>query len=236
MKRFNALLIVSLVSLLAISAYSGVIPGHSNGFGKSLGEWQLAYWTAALTDGGPEAEGNVLFMPVPEGEFNEETGYVVGELDVEIAAGTAFFLPIFMFIGEDYQNNDPVPDDPADYTFIFLDNPGIGGPLSALITLDGKSLIDSDTDDLTDTYSGPVFFDPVLRDFYPIDRGGDSMPEICEAGDGSEAYPCAAGATWAQGLGFANTPLPVGEHTLHLLVWPGLGFGFDNTWHITVTE
>ena len=213
MTRIKQLAIVFLVATVALATNAGVKPPHSSGFGNTLGECQLAYWTAALSADGPEKVGRVLLLPLPDGEFNPDTANVEGELAIEYGPGTPFFLPFFVFIGESYVQM--VPDDvPADYEFIFLDNPG----LTAQITLDGNSLIDSSTDDLTDFYSGPVFFDPPITDGYPINRGDND----------------AAAAIWVQGLGFAHPPLLVGEHTLHLLVDTGLGFGFDNTWHITV--
>ena len=207
-------LAITLFLLFSNPSSSGVIPPDSSGFGKSLGDWQLSYWTATLTGAAGSRDGRVLLMPLPDGVFNPDTSNVEGELAIEIRAGTPFFLPIFVFIGESYVQMVP-DDDPADFEGPFLDNPG----LSALITMDGKALIDSATDDLSAFYSGPVFFDPEITDGYPAPRGV-----------GLDA----ASAIWVQGLGFAHPPLSVGEHELHLLVDTGLGFGFDNTWHITV--
>jgi hypothetical protein len=215
MARIKELAILFLLGTFALAAHAGVTPPHSSGFGKTLGDWQLAYWTATLNADGPEQDLYVLFLPLPDGEFNPTTGNVEGELAIEYGQGTAFFLPIFVFIGESYVQM--VPDDmPADFEGIFLDNPG----LTAQITVDGNSLIDSNTDDLSDFYSGPVFFDPPITEGYPVHRDVDLD---------------AAAAIWVEGLGFAQPPLFVGEHTLHLLVDTGLGFGFDNTWHIMVT-
>ena len=213
MRRTATFAVTFLVLTFAATALSGVIPPNSRGFGQSLGDWQRIYWTSTLT-GGSDTEGNVLLMPLPAGEFNPDTGNVEGELSIAIGPGTAFFLPMFVFIGESYVQ--PVPDDdPADFEFLFLDNPD----LAAVIRLDGSPVIDSATDDLTAFYAGPEFFDPPITDGYPINRDVDLD---------------AAAAIWVEGLGFGHPPLPPGEHTLHLLLDTGLGFGFDNTWHITV--
>jgi hypothetical protein len=211
---FKAMTLSLFIALLAIPASSAVVPPTSMGFGQSLGEWQLTYWTATLTQGAGTTAGHVLLLPLPQGDFNDSTGNFEGVLAVELNAGTAFFLPIFVFIGESYVQSVP-EDDPADYEGLFLDNPG----LSAVITLDGSPLIDSSTDDLADFYAGPVYFDPEITDGYPASRGEDLD---------------AAAAIWVEGLGFAHPPLAPGEHELHLLVDTGLGFGFDNTWHLTV--
>jgi hypothetical protein len=174
----------------------------------------------------------VLLWPGPAGYLvvgvGPGVGNLVGDLAIEVASGTPFFLPIFVFIGESYVQPVP-PDDPADFEGLFLDNPGFcdfegllfGCPLSVVITVDGDTLIDSSTDDVTDFYSGPVFFEPPIVYDEPINRGVDLDAEA---------------AIWVEGFGFAHSPLSEGVHELHLLVYTGLGFGFDNTWTITVID
>ena len=93
MTRVKQLAIVFLVATFALATNAGVIPPHSNGFGKTLGDWQLAYWTAALSADGPEKVGRVLLFPLPDGEFNPDTANVEGELTIEYGSGTPFFLP-----------------------------------------------------------------------------------------------------------------------------------------------
>ena len=83
------------------------------------------------------------------------------------------------------------------------------------------ALIDSSTDDVTDFYSGPVFFEPPIVYDEPINRDEDLDADA---------------ALWAEGFGFSHHPLSEGVHELHLLVYTGLGFGFDNTWTITVID
>jgi hypothetical protein len=213
MHPIRIVLAAGIAALLASSAHAGVLPPSSNSLGRSLEDWQLTYWTSTLT-GGPAYDGRVLLMPLPDATFNPSTANFEGQLYIEYAPGTPFFLPIFTFVGESYVQMVP-DDDPADYAFLFLDNPG----LSVLITIDGVPIIDSSTDDITRFYAGTVYFDPEITDGYPrnVEPGLD-----------------AAAAIWVQGLAFVQDPLPPGPHTLHLLVDTGLGFGFDNTWSILV--
>ena len=43
MARIKEFGIVFLVAIFALSANAGVTPPHSSGFGKTLGDWQLAF-------------------------------------------------------------------------------------------------------------------------------------------------------------------------------------------------
>src|SRR5262245_5263954 len=83
-------------------------PPQSHAFGKTLAEWQKLYWTCALGGSQESQVGQVLFMPIPQGEPDDGAGtpedptIFVGELDMSLAPGTAFVMPIFVFNGESY--------------------------------------------------------------------------------------------------------------------------------------
>jgi hypothetical protein len=192
-------------------------------FGKTLSEWQRLYWTWAL---GGSLEGqvdDVLFMPIPQGVPDDGEGtpkdptIFVGELDVMLTPDTAFVMPVFVFIGESYAEKDE-PDDPSQFPAKIFTNAKV------LVKLDNHPLINSRLEALSKYFfptadpDGAVSFDPLIPYYPPQPRGSLN----------------ADAALWVKGLGFVYPPLSVGEHTLTLFVDSRLGFGFCNTWHITV--
>jgi hypothetical protein len=214
MRRLIALALLGAALALVPHAAGGP-PPHAKAFGKSLTEWMKLYWTWAL--GGDQAGqvGRVLFLPIPEGELqprdDDDPFIFVGEADVTLQPGTPFVLPVFTWVGETYVQD--VPDDEPLPDEIFTN-------MEVLVTLDGRTLIDSDTDDLGDFLFGPVDFDDVILYDEPQPRGENLD---------------AAGAIWVQGIGFVHHPLSVGRHTLTLDVFSDdFGVGFRNTWTITV--
>ena len=147
----------------------------------------------------------------------------VGSADVTLKPGTPFVLPVAIWYGESY-NTGQQPDAPLPES-VFTNS-------HTLVSVDGKSIIDSNVDDLSRWYIGPSYFDP------PIVY--------------AEANPVtgAISADFVQGLSFVHSPLSRGTHTLHLeseviarisdYYGPGadldIGVKFVNDWEILVTK
>jgi len=210
MKR---LLLTLGVCLLALSvARAGVLPGDSSAYGKTLGGWMKLSWSWQLGGSKAGTVKNVSFLPIPAGEpSDEDPNIFVGEADVTLRSGNAFALPMFVWTGETYNNGTP-DDDPA-----FPPESAFTGA-DVLVKLDGKAILSSLTDDMSEFYFGIQYFDSTIE-----------YPEATSYGS--------IGANWVKGLGFVHTPLSPGRHTLELFVYsPDFGVGYANTWNITVTN
>ena len=208
-------------------------PPQSSAFGKPLATWLQLYMSWLLGGGGPDDHvGQVRFLPLPSGQVIEgaftyaDPGVLEGHLDVTLAAGTPFVLPVDVWIGETYLPSLGYPDDPPIPAEIFTD------PSKATIKvyIDGKRVMDSTKASVSPFYFGPVPVDVT----YPVPT----------------SYG-ATGAIFVQGVGFVHPPLSVGTHTieldaeirvppdaalLNLSVYPdGVGVRFLNTWTIAVS-
>jgi hypothetical protein len=213
-------LILSVTALVALTTSSVAANTESarGQFGKSLDEWQKLYWTWAF--GGPQDEPvvNVRFLPLPSSsveDYNPETKLreLIGVQSVRIGPGQGFVLPVLAYGGESYA--DGSQDDPAFPDFSLFTEQRV------LVTLDGRSIIDSEIDDLNDFTFGPVFFDEPIEYAEPQERNGR----------------LAVALVWVKGIGFVHQPLPVGEHTLLLYAeLEEFGIAFRNTWNITVSR
>jgi len=213
-----AAVVLGLALALPVSDTLGG-PKQSKAFGKSLTEWMKLYWTWAITGEGDDHVGHVQFLPIPQGEVVEGSGtlddplILRGELDVTFKPGTAFALPVIVWVGETYDPDLDIPDDPYLDSSIFTD-------ANVLVTIDGKRVIDSSVDDLRDFLYGPADFDPPL--FY-----------------GEPSSYGSIGAIFAQGIGFVHQPLSKGTHTLRLaaelrIPQYDIHVIFVNEWTITV--
>jgi hypothetical protein len=190
-------------------------PGQSNAYGASLGDWMKSYWTWFLGASDSGGAKNVTFLPIPAGTPSDDDPTVsVGELDFSLRSGQAFALPVFAFIGETYLEANVPDDDPS-----FLP-PEIFTGARLLVKLDGKVIIDSDRDDLSEFYFDAQYFDQAI----PYDQPVEYAPDVH-----------AIGAIWVKGIGFVHPPLATGNHTLELFAYSDdFNFGFSNTWHISV--
>jgi len=219
-KQFAAMLVGSLVlTAVLVGQASAAVPPQSKAFGKSLAEWMNLYWTWYLGGDQDDHVGHVRFMPIPNGEYDsgsftaDDPGVLIGHADVTLGPGNAFALPVAAWIGETYDPDLEIPDDE------FLDD-SIFTKTYAVVTIDGKTIMDSTAGPLDEFYYGPMAFDPVIYYDEPTDYG-------------------AIGAIWVQGLGFVHQPLSVGEHELSLVSEIIIadfdsGIRFENTWTITV--
>jgi hypothetical protein len=149
-------------------------PPQSQAFGKSLAEWLVSYFTWALGGDQTNPDGRVLFLPIPASEPVSGSGkpddplVLVGHADVTVKPGTPFVLPIAVFIGELYGPDVDVPfnPDPEVPESVFEGT-------DILITLDGKPIIDSTTEDKFRYYVPPQYFgEPIFYD-EPTSSGSD---------------------------------------------------------------
>ena len=204
----TALLLITLFLPFSSSVIAGgrhPLPPQSHGFGKTLNEWMLSYWTWCLT----RPEECLLNAAVPNAEVGlEQVGRVVllpmplsdRPLNVTLPPGAPFVTPVLVFYGETHGED---PDDEPFSSEAFTS-------ATVQVFLDGHPLIDNSVDDLGKYYFGPVYFEE------PIPLGPENS------------------ALWVQGLGFGSPPLAVGRHTLTMFVNIPGEFGFFNTWHLTV--
>lgn len=216
MKRIAIALLICMVSATAAFAAPR---GHSTAYGKSLSQWMVQYMTWFLSESGADHDKNVTYMPLPGGDevvwtTDETTGYWLGTgvTSVSMKTGDAFAMPMFVWYGERYQGYPDVPDDPWEIV-----PPHSITDAMVQVSMDGKTLVDSGTSDMTEYYWEFWFDNPVV---YP-----------------EPSWYGSVAALWAKGIGFVHTPLSRGSHTMKLRVQSDYwGVIFDNTWHITVTK
>ena len=205
---------VALVCLFACGAvaYAAKI--------KSLDDYMVRYFTWSLGANQADHEGTVQFMPIPSGAGPDEDGVYVGEMDVTLKTNQSFFLPIFTFYGETYDDGTP-NDDPANHDLIPSEDDFLNSDV--LVELDGHVIIDSAHHDLDEFWVSPQYFKHPIVYAAPTDYHSVS-------------------AIWVEGLAFLHDPMHKGSHTLHLRITNDFltdhyGFpGWDNTWHITVKK
>ena len=105
--------IAATLLVTAASAGGGPAPAKACAFGRSLAEWQDTYfrWFAGELNIPPDANGNsavrnIVLMPLP----NAPGDGTPGHLDVTLAPGQGFTLPLLFFLGTSY--TDGTPNDP----------------------------------------------------------------------------------------------------------------------------
>ena len=195
-----------------------IAPPGSHAYGKTLTEWQTAYWRWFLGSGQDPAQsmvGKVKLMPNPDQDFSgsgtpEDPLLVIGDLEITLRPGTPFVLPLFAFIGERY-NNGLLDDDPADYVDRLE-------PISMHLTIDGRTVV-------TDANQG-AFYVPATDFDPPV-----AYPEPTDYG--------AIAAIWFLGVAIVSPPLSAGQHVIRLDGTdsiPGVySVIFQNTWYVTVS-
>jgi hypothetical protein len=188
------------------AAEAGPLPPQATAYGRTLTQWMKLLSTWAL--GGDQANGvgKVRFLPpilpLPDDPRLEEIDgfpYYVDEIALTVRPGTAFVVPVLAIFADTYS---PDGGDPSDDIY----DPFIQGllrqlftDLEVLVTLDGRTLLDSETDDLLRYVTAPYDFDETL--FYDPPRVGidPGPPPVTKT-----AYGAIAG----QSMGFVHTPLP----------------------------
>lgn len=197
----------------------GIAPPNSSAYGKSLGAWMEQYWRwsfATSDNSQPFDAGPVTFMPLPQGVPVSGSGtpddpvVLQGSLEVTLAPGSPFVLPLMLFYWERYAGWPDAPDDivPPDAFIRSL-------VTEHVVTLDGR---------------------PILTNFWDYFVSRAYSPPLVYAAPspwGSVAQ------LYFHAVGFVAEPLPPGKHTITLhetLVAPLWGWGttYDNTWIINV--
>ena len=229
MKTKPGLAVISLVvAVLAMAVWSTptavagggaprIAPPGSHAYGKTLTEWQTAYWRWFLGSDQDPAQsmvGNVKLMPNPDQDVSgtgtpEDPILVIGELAITLRPGTPFVLPLFAFIGERYNNG--LPDDDRAMYADRLET------IAMHLTIDGRTVV-SDAGKAA-FYVPATDFDPPVEYLEPTDYG-------------------AIAAIWFLGVAIVSPPLPVGQHVIRLDgtdIVPGVySVIFQNTWTVTV--
>jgi hypothetical protein len=160
---FRALLILLVaavglsVGTAAVAGHSPV-PGHSNAFGQSLGDWLVTYWrwyyegTPLPTDRyGNTVVGNVVLLPIPSTDGQGEPGFQ----DVTLTSGEAFVLPFFGAIGWEYPDGSLDPLVPL----------SLFETLEITVTVDGVVVIDEEN--VMDYYAYGEFDPPIPYPPFP---------------------------------------------------------------------
>jgi len=149
---------ILLVVLLGLStgmlvfAGSAPVPGHSNAFGQSLGQWLETYWRWVY-EGTPlpnDAHGNTVVGKVVLLDIPQTPGDgTPGSLDLTLSSGEAFALPFFGVIGFEY--SDGTFDPPEDVNLFKR--------LKITVKVDGVVVIDHTN--VMDYYAA-IDFDPQI--------------------------------------------------------------------------
>jgi hypothetical protein len=201
-------------------------PTKSNLYGYSLTQWMMLHQAWYLQGQDPQTGtiGRVKLLPLPQQVSTPIPpdlpvgAYSIGSLDIALKSGSPFVAPVITLNGESYVNNILPPDEPID----LFKNSLLSADIT--VTLDGKIILQSPADNQKFFY-GPSYFPEPITYSPPQFRFNDTA-----LGD-----VFAAAAIWSQGIGFVHSPLKVGKHTLNIIaVNKELGYGFDNTWNITV--
>lgn len=203
------------------------MPPQSSAFGKSLADWTETYWRWYYTGEQPSLTGRLALLPLPSSELisgswtPDDPAYLKGTVEVTLAAGTPFVVPLFGWTAETYDPELGIPDDPSiDDQAIRSMVTNLQGDGPPLVTLDGRQVFKN----FWDYYVEATAFDPAVT--YPTPSAYGSI-----------------GAVSFQGVTLRVNPLPPGTHTLKLLekyiiadypgIWP-VGLIYDNTWIVHV--
>jgi hypothetical protein len=110
-------LVLLTCTALALPALGGnaPLPGNSQAFGQSAGEWLTAYWGWYYTGeplptdaNGNTVVGKVVFLAIPPTPGDGTPG----QIDLTLSSGESFVLPLDGVIGFDYGDGvlDPLED------------------------------------------------------------------------------------------------------------------------------
>lgn len=200
----------------ASATSKGACPGYSKAI---LAPAMESFWRWNL-GGGPQNVGPLFMVPLPAGEPVSDDPYITqGSESFSVRVGRILVLPLTFWLGESY--DDGTSDDPADWPFDFKAS-------RVLLKVDGRVVVDSNRTKLDCLFVPPTYFRKPIAYAEPTDYGS-------------------VAAEWMNGLGILLPPLPPGQHVIDLQVEspvPGelldyfgfSGFGYFNTWHVTVTR
>src|SRR5262245_31575568 len=244
--RRSHMLATMLVALLLLAApmaeaanpNPGVLPPHSEAFGKTYAEWSVRWWRWLLSqpsDSNPtfdtsgidcanEQSGPVWFLAGTPG--TPETPPVTRACDVPV--GKAVLFPII-----NYENDFPCPDptfkpDPGQSLRDFLTN-GTASIAGARDVVDGVTFLQVTVDGVPLT---SLFDYRATSDLFRF-TGDPSLTATFDACITGSSQPAVSDGFWIM-----LTSLPPGSHTIHFkaafTAGPFKGFTQDVTYVLTV--
>ena len=192
----------------------------------TLRSTELAYWSWSLGASPRQQVGRNYFVAQPDGTPNAGDGspgnpvIYTGSGSFTVGSGTTLVLPMSMWIGEAYTRASMTPDDdPSQPPKAFFTGQAV------TLEIDGRRVVDSARKGLGCEYMEAAYFDDAIR-YRPAEyRYTDDR--------GVDVY--ASAAIWVKGIATTIAPLAPGHHTIHLSVDTLAGWGFDNSWSVTVT-
>jgi hypothetical protein len=214
-----------LAALALVAAATLAMTTPTRGGQPDLADLLDDWFTWAFGGNHPDHDGRVKFLPLPAGApVDDGTGTfddpvtLRGEIDVTLKKNQSFVLPLAAWTREVYGDGTI---DPAVPDSVFLDS-------HLVLKIDGKTVLDSATDDLSAYYVPTTALDRPVQYAEPTSYGS-------------------VGLVGFQGIGIELPPLPVGEHTMTLSseVFAvvadanhpvNTGMYFENTWNITVRK
>ena len=216
----------------AASANPGVFPPNSKPYGKTYGEWAVAYWQWAMSI--PTADNPWYNDPDGANSANGQSGPVWflggtagGSVtrDVTIPAGKSVLLPVHQWIfGSMAFDCDPsVPGVACDVPTLQASAAFAAEAVSVMdVTIDGKSISN-------------------VANYRALSPGAFSVtvPGGTDNFVGFSGGPLVAAGTYsphvADGYYLILASLSAGQHTIMLHVESTLGFDYDHTYNITVS-
>lgn len=218
--RVAAIAVAGCLLLTTAQQASATSKGACQGYSKAiLAPAMEGFWRWNL-GGGPQNVGPLFMVPLPAGEPVSDDPYITqGSESFSVRVGRILVLPLTFWLGESY--DDGTSDDPADWLFDFKAS-------RVLLKVDGRVVVDSNRTKLDCLFVPPTYFRKPIAYAEPTDYGS-------------------VAAEWMNGLGILLPPLPPGQHVIDLQVEspvPGelldyfgfSGFGYFNTWYVTVTR
>jgi hypothetical protein len=211
------------------------LPPQSKAYGKTLTQWLKLLSTWAFGGDQGNGVGHVRFLPPiltqpddPRTQVIDGFPYVVDEFALTVRPGTAYVVPVLGVYAETYNPNGGAPADDIHDPFIQGLLLQLFTELDVRVTLNGATLLDSQTHNLLPYVSAPFEFDETL--FYDEPKVG-----LVDPGP-PPVYQTSYGAFAGQVMGFAYPPLPVGQHVLKIVTKDEFLFGNGNiaTYRITV--
>jgi hypothetical protein len=227
LKRHRPIWIRLAIAVLALTCAPLAMAGHACPRSPALlRSAALGYWTWSLGASARQQVGRSYFVALPEGTPNGGDGspgnpvIYTGGASFMVVAGTTLVLPLSMWIGEAYTRASVTPDDdPSEPPKAFFTGQVV------TLEVDGQKVVDSARQGLGCQYMDAAYFDDAIR-YHPAeyrytnDRGIDVA---------------ASAAIWVKGLIATIAPLAPGRHTIHLSVDTLAGWGYDNSWLVTVS-
>ena len=217
----TATMMAALMLLAGAPAMAGSPKGvcQSGGYNKVvLANAMAKYWTWYYGGVGSQQIGNLFLVPLPTNGVPISGSSLIfqGDTSFTVRTGKTLVLPMSFYLGETYVDNNPPPDDPANYPIDYKAS-------TLLLKVDGRVIVDSSRTKLDCVYIDLTYFpQPIV------------YPEPSSYGSNA--------AIWMFGLGILLPPMSPGRHIIDMqVVSPlrevfGVDLGYYNTWYVTVVK